>query len=123
MAATLSAGRCRVPFRTVTAGRVPSLIAAVAIAAGLIACGGGGPAGATTETGGPVVTAKAGGDWTRFGFNAARYNRAPRGPSAADVAKLSPRSVSLPGTVDSSPIYLSGVSAGGQSRSTVVMTT
>ncbi len=62
-------------------------------------------------------------DWTRFGFDIARYNAAPQGISAAAVGKLGERAVSLPGTVDSSPIYLKGVTAGGATRDLLVMTT
>ena len=113
-------------------------VAAVALAGGLVACGDGGSAGATSgdgATGAPptspsspphsasAASADGSRDWTRFGFNAARYNAAPRGLGSAAVAKLSAQSVGLPGTVDSSPIYLAGVTVAGQRRSVVVMTT
>jgi outer membrane protein assembly factor BamB len=112
-------------------------VAAVALASVLLACGGGG-SGATSgrgATGAARTSANVPGhssseasvnrsrDWTRFGVNAARYDAAPRGLASAAVAKLSAGSVSLPGTVDSSPIYLGGVTVAGQARSVVVMTT
>jgi len=52
-----------------------------------------------------------GGDWTRFGYDAARHNSGPAstGISAANVGSLRRRTVDLDGTVDSSPIYLRGV--------------
>jgi hypothetical protein len=62
-------------------------------------------------------------DWSRFGYDAARTNHSPRGLSAAQVAKLHTRLVNLPGTVDASPIYLSGVRVHGHSRNLLVMTT
>jgi outer membrane protein assembly factor BamB len=51
------------------------------------------------------------GDWTRFGYDAARSNSGPAvtGISAANVAHLKLRRVRLPGTVDASPIYLRGL--------------
>jgi outer membrane protein assembly factor BamB len=112
-------------FRCVAIRRVPIGAAAAALATGLLACGGGGSAGATSDAGSAApaagsTAAKSGGDWTRFGFNAARYDRAPRG---ASPGKLSATAVSLPGTVDSSPIYLAGAAVGGKRRSIVVMTT
>jgi outer membrane protein assembly factor BamB len=96
--------------------------AGAALASGLLACGGGGSARALTDR---KAEAKAGraADWTRFGFGAARYNAAPRGLGASSVANLSPTAVALPGTVDSSPIYLGGVTVGGQRRDVVVLTT
>ena len=100
-----------------------------ALASGLLACGGGGSAGASTDRAaappGPAASAaaKRGVDWTRFGFGAARYNAAPVGLSASAIGGLSATTVSLPGTVDSSPIYLAGVKVRGQRRDVVVVTT
>jgi hypothetical protein len=62
-------------------------------------------------------------DWTRFGYDAARTAVAPRGISAAGVAKLRQRRIALPGTVDASPVYLGGVTVGGKRRDIIVMTT
>ncbi len=97
----------------------------------LVGCGGGSgsSAGATavTETSPAAAprphAASRAGDWTRFGYDAAKSNDAPRGISAARVAKLSERRVKLAGTVDSSPIYLSNVRVRGHNRPLLVMTT
>jgi outer membrane protein assembly factor BamB len=49
-------------------------------------------------------------DWPRFGFVGARSNAAPAsGITAANVGQLVRRQISLPGTVDSSPIAVGGV--------------
>jgi outer membrane protein assembly factor BamB len=50
-------------------------------------------------------------DWGRFGYDPARRNAGPAatGITAANVAKLVRRQVSLPGTVDSSPIFAGGL--------------
>jgi PQQ-like domain len=61
--------------------------------------------------------------WPRFGYDAARTDHAPRGLDAAEVRGLHERRVSLPGTVDSSPIYLSGARIGNRRRNAVVVTT
>jgi len=63
------------------------------------------------------------GSWTRFGYDAARANVAPRGLKAAQVRRLSGTQVKLPGTVDSSPIYLKHVRVRGKSRNLLVVTT
>ncbi len=65
------------------------------------------------------------GDWTRFGFDAARHNAAPAtgGITAANVGRLKRIQVHLDGTFDSSPIYLSRVVVGGARRDVLVVTT
>ncbi len=65
------------------------------------------------------------GDWTRFGFDAARHNAAPRtgGITASNVRRLRRTQVRLDGTVDSSPIYLSRVLVRGARRDVFVVTT
>src|SRR5262245_40588244 len=62
----------------------------------------------------PAAAAARGQDWTRFGYDAAKTNAAPRGISPSGVAKLRVRRVALPGTVDSSPIYLARVRVAGR---------
>jgi glucose dehydrogenase len=63
-------------------------------------------------------------DWTRFGYDAARHNAAPgSGLTAANVGQLKRLSVSLDGTVDSSPIYLHGVTVKGASHDVFFVTT
>jgi PQQ-like domain len=64
-------------------------------------------------------------DWPEFGLDPQRsdVSEDTAGISAAALPHLRRRSVSLPGTVDSSPIYLHGVQAAGRSRNVVVVTT
>jgi outer membrane protein assembly factor BamB len=68
---------------------------------------------------------RAGGDWTRFGYDAARHNAGPgrTGITAANVRRLRRQQVRLPGTVDSSAIYLRGASVHGRRHDVFVMTT
>jgi hypothetical protein len=113
----------------------PLAVTAVALTVALLAaCGGSSgtaksAASATVATdtapsaeSAPVSAARRG-DWTRFGYDAARTNHAPRGLSAGKIAGLSERRVQLPGTVDSSPIYFSRARVRGRTRALVVMTT
>ncbi len=69
--------------------------------------------------------AKLGGDWTRFGYDAARHDSGPArtGITAANVARLKRQRVVLDGTVDSSPIYLRGVTVHGRRHDTFFVTT
>jgi outer membrane protein assembly factor BamB len=64
-------------------------------------------------------------DWTRFGFDSARSNwsKARAGIGAGDLAHLKRQDVAVPGTVDSSPIYLHAVAVKGKKRDVFVMTT
>jgi hypothetical protein len=63
-------------------------------------------------------------DWPRFGYDAARHNSAPgSGITASNVSKLAAKRVHLDGTVDSSPIYLHGVSVHGKARDVFFVTT
>jgi hypothetical protein len=64
-------------------------------------------------------------DWPEFGLNAQRSDVSllSTGVSAANVAHLRRITVGLPGTVDSSPIYLHGVSVAGATHDVVVVTT
>jgi outer membrane protein assembly factor BamB len=73
----------------------------------------------------PASGAKAtssGHDWTRFGYDAQRSNHAPRS-LLRSVSGLKRREVKLPGTVDSSPIYLHSVSVKGKRRDVFFVTT
>jgi outer membrane protein assembly factor BamB len=101
---------------------------------GLAACGGGAdhpaaasatPTATATESDAPQPAQAAGArdDWPRFGYDAARTSHAPHGIPASRVGGLQGRRVGLPGTVDSSPIYLSGVNVAGAKRNVIVMTT
>jgi outer membrane protein assembly factor BamB len=70
-------------------------------------------------------TARAGGDWTRFGYDAARRNFGPArtGITAANVRHVKRQQVRLPGTVDASPIYLRGVAVHGKRHDAFFVTT
>ena len=80
---------------------------------------------ATTGTAPPAAPVAAPGDWPLFGYDASRSNADPHstGVAAADVAHLTRRVVALPGTVDSSPIFLHGVVVDGRRRDAFFMTT
>jgi hypothetical protein len=62
-------------------------------------------------------------DWTRFGYTASRADDAPHGLSAAQVKGLKEQRLKVPGTVDSSPIALKGVTVKGARHDVLVMTT
>jgi PQQ-like domain len=64
-------------------------------------------------------------DWPEFGLNPQRSDTsdAPTGVSAADLGRLRRQTVALPGTVDSSPIYLHDASVEGASHDVIVVTT
>src|SRR5919201_3316122 len=68
---------------------------------------------------------RAGGNWTRFGYDAARHNAGPAstGITAANVGRLSRQQVRLPGTADSSPIYLRGARVRGAAHDVFLVTT
>ncbi|HUH82141.1 MAG TPA: PQQ-binding-like beta-propeller repeat protein [Solirubrobacteraceae bacterium] len=64
-------------------------------------------------------------NWTEFGLNPRRSDvtESPTGITAGNVAHLARTTVQLPGTVDSSPIYLHGVTVAGVQRDAIVVTT
>ncbi len=64
-------------------------------------------------------------DWPEFGLDPGRSNVSSdsTGITAANVAHLRRRQIALPGTVDSSPIYLHGVAVAGASVNVAVLTT
>jgi hypothetical protein len=64
-------------------------------------------------------------DWPEFGLNPQRtsVSTAATGITAANVSHLHRRQIALPGTVDSSPIYLHGVHVAGATRNVAVVTT
>ncbi|HWF34573.1 MAG TPA: PQQ-binding-like beta-propeller repeat protein [Solirubrobacteraceae bacterium] len=72
-----------------------------------------------------AATAAPSGDWTEFGYNAARSDAGPTdtGITAQFLASLRARVVHIPGTVDSSPIELQGLRVGGHTRDVIVVTT
>jgi putative pyrroloquinoline-quinone binding quinoprotein len=86
------------------------------------AVGGGAAAFAGTSMTGAT---KLGGDWTRFGYDAARSSSGPArtGITAANLGRLKLQRVRLDGTVDASPIYARAVRVGGKTRDVFVVTT
>jgi hypothetical protein len=64
-------------------------------------------------------------DWPEFGLDARRSDATdrPTGITGRNVTRLQAKRVDLPGTVDSSPIYLHGVSIAGATHDVVVVTT
>ena len=107
---------------------------AVALLAGalLSACGSTAPADVSTPTARPsAIPAPAHPtsgrllDWTEFGLNPQRSDVSPlsTGITAANVAHLRRVTVALPGTVDSSPVYLHAANVAGAVRSVVVVST
>jgi outer membrane protein assembly factor BamB len=104
-------------------GRWPTLAAIVWTSALLGSCGGSAAPAAT----GPhaQVAMVASPDWPEFGGNPQRSNSsdAQTGITATNVSGLTRHRIHLPGTVDSSPIYLHGVSAAGAMRDLFVVTT
>jgi hypothetical protein len=112
--------------------RVPRALTAVAVFAALpAACGGGGesattptaPAGSPARTTAPA--ARDNHDWPLFGRTPDRSSSSPsaEGLSAATIGRLRRLRLSVPGTVDSTPIYLHAVRAGGRTRDVFVVTT
>jgi hypothetical protein len=92
----------------------------------LAACGGGGAGRATNGVAAAQkALATSNQDWTRFGWDARRSNDDPgsTGITAANVGSLRPQQVRLPGTVDSSAIYLHGVTIGGAPHDAFFVTT
>jgi hypothetical protein len=79
-------------------------------------------------TGADATNALAGGgelaSWPEFGLDPQRADatEAATGITAANVGKLRDRRVTLPGTIDSSPIYLGGATARGGTHDVVIVT-
>jgi outer membrane protein assembly factor BamB len=94
--------------------RNAALLALVAAAAAVLAA----------ESSGSSM-AKLGGDWTRFGYDAARSSAGPvrTGITASNLRRLKQQRVSIGGTADSSPIYLRGVRIAGRARDAFFLTT
>ena len=72
-----------------------------------------------------VARSTAHADWSRFGYDASRSNDDPNttGVTAANVASFVRIQVPLPGTVDSSAIYLHGARVKGAAHDTLFVTT
>ena len=112
----------------------PSLATVAAVSVLLAACGSSAPADVPTPLASageiPAPATSAAGpigltDWPEFGLNPARSNvsELSTGITPANVAQLTPKTVSLPGTVDSSPIYLHAVTVDGAVHDVIVATT
>jgi hypothetical protein len=105
---------------------IGALLAAVAVA--VSACGAGSGEGTAKDSGSPEAARTSGGlltEWPEFGLDPQRSSATnrPTGIGAEDLGRLRQRRVELPGTVDSSPIYLHGAQVGGGRRDVVVVTT
>ena len=82
-----------------------------------------------TGENGPTARAKAQGGavldvWPEFGLDPQRSDAtgAATGITAANVGKLRDRRVTLPGTIDSSPIYLGGAQVRGATHDVAIVT-
>jgi hypothetical protein len=64
-------------------------------------------------------------DWPEFGLDAQRVDATnrPTGITAANVGALRAQQISLPGTADSSPVYVHGARVAGATRDVIVLTT
>jgi outer membrane protein assembly factor BamB len=91
--------------------------AAAVAAVALLAC--------TAGAGNGATGAATGADWPMFGFDSARQDVGPAetGITATNLARLVRQQVRLPGTVDSSPIYLHDVTVNGHPHDTFFVTT
>ena len=103
---------------------VLSLLLILVVGAALTACGSSGGPSAGVAAARKTVAASSH-DWTRFGWDARRSNDDPHatGITAANVGSLARQQVHLPGTVDSSAIYLHGVSVRGATHDAFFVTT
>jgi PQQ enzyme repeat len=74
---------------------------------------------ATTQAGDDALT-----EWPEFGLDPQRSDatEASTGITAANVGKLRDRRVTLPGTIDSSPIYLAGAHVRGATHDVAIVT-
>ena len=95
------------------------LLLAVGAVLALTACG------SSQQQSRSASASRVGGNWTRFGYDAARSNSGPArtGITAARVGKLHRQQVRLPGTADASPIYLRGVRVRGRAHDAFFLTT
>jgi polyvinyl alcohol dehydrogenase (cytochrome) len=80
-----------------------------------------------SDTTGRATTQSAAGalsEWPEFGLDPQRSDatEASTGITVANVGKLRDRRVTLPGTIDSSPIYLAGAQVGGATHDVAIVT-
>jgi PQQ-like domain len=104
----------------------------VAVCALLAACGSSAPADVATPTASagaiPSIAQSSTTrllDWPQFGLDPQRsdVSELATGITSANVARLRHATVTLPGTVDSSPVYLHGALIGGGAHNATVVTT
>ncbi len=105
-----------------------ALLAVVALALGLVGCGGHSASIDPSSVPSPKALARVkipAGDWMRFNFDPQRSGVGPAstGLGPHDVGALRLRRVKLPGTVDSSPIELHAVRVRGRTHDAVFVTT
>jgi outer membrane protein assembly factor BamB len=106
-------------------------VALCTLVALLSACGSGsadGTAVSTTAGSGAAAAPTSGAlltEWPEFGLDPQRTDATnrPTGITAANIGRLRDRRIALPGTVDSSPIYLHGARVRGGVHDVVVVTT
>jgi hypothetical protein len=111
--------------------RLPLSLGATALGCLLAAaCGSAAPADSTPTIAPAAIPAATTGsgrvqDWPEFGLDPQRSDVATgsTGITAANVAHLRRVRVALPGTVDSSPIYLHGVQVAGAAHDVILVTT
>jgi hypothetical protein len=112
--------------------RVPLVLLVAGVCALLGACGSSAPADVTTPTASaraiPAAPTSAAArllDWPEFGLDPQRsgVSELATGITAGNLAHLRHATVALPGTVDSSPIYLHGVEVRGAVRDVILATT
>jgi PQQ-like domain len=114
------------------APHITLLAPTAAVCALLAACGSSAPADVATPTAGagaiPAIAQTSSTrllDWLQFGLNPQRsdVSELATGITSANVARLRHVTVNLPGTVDSSPVYLHGALIGGGAHNAIVVTT
>jgi hypothetical protein len=101
------------------------------LASVLAACGSGTPAESSPTASASAIPQPATAsaqrlrDWSEFGLNPQRgdVGEGATGITSANVANLRRTKVTLPGTVDSSPVYLHGASVAGATHDVVIVTT
>jgi len=112
----------------------PGLAAILVVGMLAASCGSSAPAEVPTPTAQageiptPARSAAAGiglRNWPEFGLDPTRsdVSELSTGITPGNLARLRSRTVSLPGTVDSSPIYLHGVNVGGTTHNAIILTT
>jgi hypothetical protein len=108
----------------------PKALAGIGACAVMLGACGGGAGGETSVPQAPITHAavargSAPGDWTRFGYDPQRSGVGPAdtGITAANVASLGRRTMTIDGVADSSPIGLHAVMVRGRRRDVAILTT